>query len=191
MAAARHNRPTIIVYGGTTQPGTRHLDCPSMGYQKGGTVNISDAFESFGGYCFLLCSTLSDIVESFRVFKEPMPSEKSTTNNVSTSFVMHVPDRGLAVGCTRKEPGCFGFSRFSHIPGSANTMSSALEVLGMSLPYSSSIPAVYPGPFYGSTFITSLELKLKEEKSQECFKAAKYLKKLLELDIKPRCVFII
>lgn len=28
---------------------------------------------------------------------------------------------------------------------SANTMSSALEVLGMSLPFSSSIPAVYPG----------------------------------------------
>lgn len=27
----------------------------------------------------------------------------------------------------------------------ANTMSSALEVLGMSLPYSSSIPALYPG----------------------------------------------
>lgn len=27
----------------------------------------------------------------------------------------------------------------------ANTMSSALEVLGMSLPYSSSTPALYPG----------------------------------------------
>lgn len=27
----------------------------------------------------------------------------------------------------------------------ANTMSSALEVLGMSLPYSSSAPALYPG----------------------------------------------
>jgi len=48
MAAARHNRPTIIVYGGTIQVGTRHLDCPSMGFEKGGTVNISDAFESYG-----------------------------------------------------------------------------------------------------------------------------------------------
>ena len=28
---------------------------------------------------------------------------------------------------------------------SANTMSSCMELLGMSLPYSSSIPAVYPG----------------------------------------------
>lgn len=47
-------------------------------------------------------------------------------------------------------------------------MSSALEVLGMSLPYSSSIPAVYP------------------EKAQECIKAAKYLRRLLELDLKPK-----
>lgn len=48
MAAARHNRPTIIVYGGTIQAGVRHLDCPAMGYKKGDPVNISDAFESFG-----------------------------------------------------------------------------------------------------------------------------------------------
>jgi len=48
MAAARHNRPTIIIYGGTIQPGIRHVDCPSMGFRRGGTVNISDAFESWG-----------------------------------------------------------------------------------------------------------------------------------------------
>ena len=64
MAAVRHNRPTIIVYGGTIAAGTRHLgkeyiaapnscthnsiDCPSMGYKAGGTVNISDAFEAYG-----------------------------------------------------------------------------------------------------------------------------------------------
>jgi dihydroxy-acid dehydratase len=50
IAAARHNRPTIIIYGGTIQPGIRHVDCLPMGYSKGGTVNISDAFESFGNY---------------------------------------------------------------------------------------------------------------------------------------------
>lgn len=48
MAAVRHNRPTIIVYGGTIQAGVRHLDCPAMGYKEGDPVNISDAFESFG-----------------------------------------------------------------------------------------------------------------------------------------------
>ncbi|KQR72621.1 dihydroxy-acid dehydratase [Pedobacter sp. Leaf176] len=49
----------------------------------------------------------------------------------------------------------------------ANTMASAIEALGMSLPYSSSNPAI-------ST-----------EKKQECLDAGKYMKILLEKDIKP------
>ena len=48
IAAARHNRPTIMVYGGTIQAGVRQVDCPAMGKAKGSPVNISDAFESFG-----------------------------------------------------------------------------------------------------------------------------------------------
>ncbi|MFV5686566.1 dihydroxy-acid dehydratase [Flavobacterium sp. GB2R13] len=50
----------------------------------------------------------------------------------------------------------------------ANTMSSAIEALGMSLPYSSSNPALSP------------------EKKQECADAGKAIKILLEKDIKPR-----
>jgi dihydroxy-acid dehydratase len=49
----------------------------------------------------------------------------------------------------------------------ANTMASAIEALGMSLPYSSSNPA------------------LSEEKQQECRDAGKAIKILLERDIKP------
>lgn len=49
----------------------------------------------------------------------------------------------------------------------ANTMASAIEALGMSLPYSSSNPAI------------------SEEKKQECLDAGKYIKILLEKDIKP------
>jgi len=49
----------------------------------------------------------------------------------------------------------------------ANTMSSAIEALGMSLPYSSSNPA------------------LSREKQKECLEAGKYIKILLEKDIKP------
>lgn len=49
----------------------------------------------------------------------------------------------------------------------ANTMASAIEALGMSLPYSSSNPAISP------------------EKKQECLDAGKYIKILLEKDIKP------
>ncbi len=50
----------------------------------------------------------------------------------------------------------------------ANTMASAIEALGMSLPYSSSNPA------------------LSEEKQQECRDAGKAILHLLERDIKPR-----
>lgn len=50
----------------------------------------------------------------------------------------------------------------------ANTMASAIEALGMSLPYSSSIPAVDPG------------------KLDECLQAGHAIRYLLENDIKPR-----
>lgn len=50
----------------------------------------------------------------------------------------------------------------------ANSMASAIEALGMSLPYSSSNPA------------------LSKEKQQECLDAGKAIKLLLEKDIKPR-----
>jgi dihydroxy-acid dehydratase len=50
----------------------------------------------------------------------------------------------------------------------ANTMASAIEALGMSLPYSSSNPA------------------LSEEKKQECLDAGKVIKILLQKDIKPK-----
>ncbi len=50
----------------------------------------------------------------------------------------------------------------------ANTMACAIEVLGMSLPYSSSTPAEDPG------------------KLDECFRAGAAIRQLMEKDIKPR-----
>ncbi|MFL5741558.1 MAG: dihydroxy-acid dehydratase [Flavisolibacter sp.] len=50
----------------------------------------------------------------------------------------------------------------------ANTMAAAIEALGMSLPYSSSNPAI------------------SEEKKKECLQAGKAILQLLEKDIKPR-----
>ncbi len=50
----------------------------------------------------------------------------------------------------------------------ANTMASAIEAMGMSLPYSSSTPAVDPG------------------KLEECLRAGQAIRHLLEQDIKPR-----
>ena len=50
MAAVRHNRPTIIVYGGTIQPGKRHVDCPAVGAKQGDDMTAVDAFESYGAF---------------------------------------------------------------------------------------------------------------------------------------------
>lgn len=50
----------------------------------------------------------------------------------------------------------------------ANTMASAIEALGMSLPYSSSTPAEDP------------------RKLEECFRAGEAIRQLLEIDLKPR-----
>jgi dihydroxy-acid dehydratase len=50
----------------------------------------------------------------------------------------------------------------------ANTMASAIEAMGMSLPYSSSTPAEYPG------------------KAEECLRAGVAIRRLLEMDLKPR-----
>jgi dihydroxy-acid dehydratase len=50
----------------------------------------------------------------------------------------------------------------------ANTMASAIEALGMSLPYSASTPAEDPG------------------KAAECVRAGAAIRRLLELDLKPR-----
>ncbi|MHB8623317.1 MAG: dihydroxy-acid dehydratase [Sulfuricaulis sp.] len=54
----------------------------------------------------------------------------------------------------------------------ANTMASAIEALGMSLPYSSSMPAVEPG------------------KLAECISAGQAIRHLLERDIKPRDIMV-
>lgn len=50
----------------------------------------------------------------------------------------------------------------------ANTMSSAIEAMGMSLPYSSSAPA------------------LSDKKQEECDRIGEYMRHLIELDLKPR-----
>ena len=50
----------------------------------------------------------------------------------------------------------------------ANTIASAIEALGMTLPYSSSIPATH------------------EDKLDECFRAGAVIRNLLEIDLRPR-----
>ncbi|MDM8007217.1 MAG: dihydroxy-acid dehydratase [Phycisphaerae bacterium] len=70
--------------------------------------------------------------------------------------------RDQIVRCSCPGPGACGGMY------TANTMASAIEALGMSLPYSASIPAEDPA------------------KLDECFRAGQMMRRLLELDLKPR-----
>lgn len=125
MAAVRHNRPTIIVYGGTIQPGIRHVDCPALGKSKGDDMTAVDAFESYGAF---VTGKITE-EERFDVVRHSCPGP----GGCGGMFTL-VPFQSLYRDLWRADP-----------KDSANTMSSALEVLGMSLPFSASTPAVYQG----------------------------------------------
>jgi len=119
MAMARVNRPSIMVYGGTIQPG----------YLNGQKLDIVSAFESYGQYL------------SGDLTKEGMEQ-----------VLRHACPTAGACG------GMY----------TANTMASAIETMGMSLPYSSSIPAT------------------DKKKVEECHQAGEAILNLLDLDLKPR-----
>ena len=96
MAMGRLNRPSLMVYGGTIQPGC-------LGDKK---LDIISAFQSYGEY---LAGKITD-------------EERA-------AIVRHsCPGAGACGGMY-----------------TANTMASAIEAMGMALPYSSSTPAEDPG----------------------------------------------
>ncbi|VEU20781.1 DEKNAAC101707 [Brettanomyces naardenensis] len=123
MAFARHNRPSIMVYGGTIQPG--HGTCSGVPDK----LDIVSAFQSYGAYL------AKDISEEQRedVIRHACPG-----------------------------PGACGGMY------TANTLASASEVMGMSLPTSSSSPAI------------------SDAKRAECASVGEYIKNLIIQDIKPR-----
>ena len=119
MAMARVNRPALMVYGGTIQPGC-------LGEEK---LDIVSAFQSYGQYL---------------------------TKSISDEQRQEIVERSC--------PGagaCGGMY-------TANTMASAIEAMGLSLPYSASTPATDPA------------------KRDECHRAGAAIRHLLEEDIKPR-----
>ena len=118
MAMARVNRPALMVYGGTIQPGC-------LGDRK---LDIVSAFQSYGQY---LAESISDEERQEIVQKS-------------------CPGAGAGGGMY-----------------TANTMASAIEAMGLSLPYSASIPATDP------------------DKLDECHRAGAAIRHLLEQDIKP------
>ena len=119
MAMGRLNRPSLMIYGGTTAPG----------HYKGQDLNIVSAFEALG--------------------------QKIAGQLDEADF------KGIVKHACPGAGACGGIY-------TANTMSSAIEALGMSLPYSSSNPA------------------LSEAKQKECREAGKAIRLLLEKNIKPR-----
>jgi dihydroxy-acid dehydratase len=121
MAAARVNRPTIIVYGGTIRPG----------YHNGQKLDIVSAFEAYGEWL----------------------AKKISEEELKAVLQHACPGAGACGGMY-----------------TANTMASIIESLGMSLPYSSSLPAT------------------SKEKVDECHRVGQALVTLLERDIKPKAI---
>ncbi|UZJ52364.1 hypothetical protein CBS101457_001684 [Exobasidium rhododendri] len=124
MAAMRHNRPTIIVWGGTIMPGILSRDIEKMGFKKGAEI---DNQEGYGAYIM-----------------------GKISNEERVDIVRN--------SC----PGACGGMY------TANTMASVLEVTGMCLPGTAATPAIHAG------------------KRQECLRVGAAMRRLLELDIKPR-----
>ena len=123
MAMGRLDRPAIMVYGGTIEPGWATIG----GVEE--KLDVVSAFQSYGQ------TLVGDITEAER-------------------------QRIVAHACPG--PGACGGMY------TANTMASAIEALGLTLPYSSSTPAIDPA------------------KIDECVRAGQAVRTLLEADLTPR-----
>jgi dihydroxy-acid dehydratase len=123
MAMGRLDRPALMVYGGTIQPG-----CAVVGGQET-KVDVVSAFQSYGQK---LAGTITE-AERQEIVANACPGAGA----------------------------CGGMY-------TANTMASAIEVMGLSLPYSSCTPALDPA------------------KADECVAAGHAVRALLEADLTPR-----
>ena len=119
MAMARVDRPSIMVYGGTTRAGRS---------RSGDPLDIVSAFQSYGEY----------IAERI---------DEETRQDIVRRAC---PGAGACGGMY-----------------TANTMASAIEAIGMSLPYSASTPAEDP------------------DKLEECRRAGAAIRLLLERELRP------
>ncbi|EAU36372.1 dihydroxy-acid dehydratase [Aspergillus terreus NIH2624] len=133
MGMARHNRPSIMIYGGTIQIGYSNL------LRK--PINVSTCFEAAGAYAY----------DTLRQPDDGGDTSK-TKDEIMDELEQHACPSAGACG------GMF----------TANTMATAIESMGLSLPGSSSTPASSPA------------------KMRECAKAADAIKRCLALNLRPR-----
>ena len=130
MGMARHNRPSIMLYGGSIKPGHSQL------LKK--DINIASVIEGGGAY-------------RYGNLKNPNDSSQSQDDILGELEKESCPGVGACGGMY-----------------TANTMATAIETIGLSVPGSSSTPATSP------------------EKMRECKKVAECIKICMEKDIKPR-----
>ncbi|EXJ89680.1 dihydroxy-acid dehydratase [Capronia epimyces CBS 606.96] len=131
MAMARHNRPSLMIYGGASKPGYSRL--------LRQTINVSKCWEAQGAYQY---GTLAKAVE------DPSKTPDDVLEDIITGAC---PGAGACGGMY-----------------TANTMATAIEVMGLSLPGSSSNPAA------------------SATKMRECNKAGEYIRLCMEKSIRPR-----
>ena len=132
MAMARHNRPSLMIYGGTIAVGHSSL------LRK--PINISTCYEASGAYNY---NTLKQPDDGGDVTK--------TKDEIMDDIEQHAcPGAGACGGMY-----------------TANTMATAIESMGLTLPGSSSTPAASPA------------------KMRECVKSADAIRICMERDIKP------
>ncbi|KAM0222888.1 hypothetical protein ACHAPA_004836 [Fusarium lateritium] len=133
IAAARHNRPFIMIYGGTIRKGHSNL--------LENTINISTCYEASGAFTY------------GRLHAKTNPGEPGReSGDVMTDIEKHAcPGAGACGGMY-----------------TANTMATAIEAMGLTLPGSSSYPAESP------------------EKRRECERAAQVIRTTMEKDLRPR-----
>ena len=133
MAAARHNRPFLMIYGGTIRKGHSSL------LER--EINIATCYEAAGAYTYGRLAAKTGACEKGR-----------TSDDVMADIERHAcPGAGACGGMY-----------------TANTMATAIEAMGLTLPGSSSYPALSP------------------EKRRECERAAAAIRTAMEKDIRPR-----
>ena len=133
MAMARHNRPSLMIYGGTI----------GVGYSKllRKPINISTCYEAWGAY-------------TYDTLKQPADGgdQSKSKDEILEDIEKHAcPGAGACGGMY-----------------TANTMATAIETMGLTLPGSSSLPAESPA------------------KMRECVKAADVIRTCMEKNIRPR-----
>ncbi|GAP88907.2 putative dihydroxy-acid dehydratase [Rosellinia necatrix] len=133
MAAARHNRPFIMIYGGTIRKGYSNL------LER--DINVSTCYEAAGAFSYGTLQAKTNAGAAGR-----------TPSDVMSDLEQHAcPGAGACGGMY-----------------TANTMATAIEAMGLTLPGSSSYPALSP------------------EKARECERAAEVIRTTMERDIRPR-----